>query len=111
MVNISYQSISLKDFHNHVREFHRDFIHKGLKLIYNNCDAEKIKLLSDTFDEIYDFSTDDVAKVNAFNIKLNNVLDSLNETLNLTMPQIERTYKQIEDLRQEAQEELKLFLV
>lgn len=108
MINAVYQIMSVVEFQKQVRTFHRDFIHKGLKLIYNNCDEEKIKLLSDTFDEIYDFNTDDVPRVDAFNIKLNDVLESLNVKLNLTMPQIERTYKQIEDLRQEAVEELRL---
>lgn len=103
-----YQLIHGKEYEERLRVLHKDFIYKGLKLIYNNCDEEKIKLLSDTFDEIYDFNTDDETLVDAFNTKLNDVLGSLNDLLQLTMPQIERTYKLIEDLRQEAVEELRL---
>lgn len=108
MITTIYQVIPNKEFEKQLRLFHKDFMLKGLKLIYNNCDEEKIKLLSDTFDEIYDFNTNDVEKVNDFNIRLNNVLENLNDLLHLTTPQIERTYKQIEDLRQEAVEELRL---
>jgi len=108
MITTIYQVTPSKEFKERLRLFHKDFMLKGLKLIYNNCDEDKIKLLSDTFDEIYDFNTNDEEKVNAFNIRLNNALESLNDILQLTMPQIERTYKQIEDLRQEAVEELHL---
>jgi len=93
-----------------MRTSHRDFIFKGLKLIYPTIDESRVKALSDIIDEIYDkgFDTNDDEKVNAYNVRLNEVLESFNDELKLETSEIERTYMLIQDLRTEAIEELNL---